>query len=58
MKYKEYKGINYAEMATQVLKTWKKNKVFEKSVESRDGHPVFTFTKGLLQPMAHRVYTM
>lgn len=46
MKYKEYKGINYAEMATQVLKTWKKNKVFEKSVESRDGHPVFTFYEG------------
>ncbi|MCB0497564.1 MAG: isoleucine--tRNA ligase [Cyclobacteriaceae bacterium] len=46
MKYKEYKGINYAEMATQVLSTWKKNKVFEKSVESREGHPVFTFYEG------------
>ena len=46
MKYKEYKGINYAEMATQVLSTWQKNKVFEKSVESREGHPVFTFYEG------------
>ncbi len=46
MKYKEYKGINYAEMATSVLNTWKKNKVFEKSVESREGNPVFTFYEG------------
>lgn len=46
MKYKEYKGINYAEMATKVLNTWKENKVFEKSVETREGHPVFTFYEG------------
>lgn len=46
MKYKEYKGINYAEMATGVLSTWKENNIFEKSVESREGHPVFTFYEG------------
>lgn len=46
MKYKEYKGINYAEMATGILNTWKENKIFEKSVESREGHPVFTFYEG------------
>ncbi len=46
MKYKEYKGINYAEMATGVLNSWKENKIFEKSVESREGHPVFTFYEG------------
>ncbi len=46
MKYKEYKGINYAEMATGVLNTWKENKIFEKSVETREGNPVFTFYEG------------
>ncbi|MCF6359823.1 MAG: isoleucine--tRNA ligase [Cyclobacteriaceae bacterium] len=46
MKYKEYKGINYAEMATGVLNTWKENNIFEKSVESREGNPVFTFYEG------------
>ena len=46
MKYKEYKGINYAEMATGVLNTWKQNKIFEKSVDSREGNPVFTFYEG------------
>ncbi len=46
MKYKEYKGINYAEMATGVLNTWKENNIFEKSVENREGNPVFTFYEG------------
>lgn len=46
MKYKEYKGINYAEMATEVLNTWKEKNIFEKSVESREGHPIFTFYEG------------
>jgi len=46
MKYKEYKGINYAEMATGVLNTWKENKIFEKSIETREGNPVFTFYEG------------
>lgn len=46
MKYKEYKGINYAEMATDMLNNWKEHKIFQKSVESREGHPVFTFYEG------------
>lgn len=46
MKYKEYKRINYAEMATAVHNTWKEKKIFEKSVESREGNPVFTFYEG------------
>jgi len=46
MKYKEYKGINYAEMATGVLNTWKENRIFEKSIESREGSPSFTFYEG------------
>ena len=46
MCYKEYKGINYAEVATATLKGWKDNNIFEKSVSSREGKPSFTFFEG------------
>ncbi|AHM61801.1 isoleucyl-tRNA ligase [Flammeovirgaceae bacterium 311] len=45
-KYTEYKGINYAEIADKVLSYWKENKVFEKSVDEREGAPTFTFFEG------------
>ena len=46
MKYKEYKGIDYAGLAEEVLAYWKDNKVFEKSVSSREGSDTFTFYEG------------
>ena len=46
MKYKEYKQINYAEVADDVLAFWEKNGIFEKSVSSRQGKPTFTFYEG------------
>jgi isoleucyl-tRNA synthetase len=46
MKYKEYKGINYAEIANEVLSKWKKENIFAKSVESREGAKSFTFYEG------------
>ncbi|MCA6078289.1 isoleucine--tRNA ligase [Fulvivirga sedimenti] len=46
MKYKEYKQINYAEVAANVLKFWEEEKIFEKSVETREGKPTFTFYEG------------
>ena len=46
MKYKEYKGINYAEIASEVLLKWKKEDVFAKSVENREGAQSFTFYEG------------
>ncbi|MEM1408197.1 MAG: class I tRNA ligase family protein, partial [Bacteroidota bacterium] len=46
MKYKEYKHLNYAEIAKEVLDFWKQNEVFEKSVSSREGKPTFTFFEG------------
>lgn len=45
-KYREYKNINYASVADEVLAFWEKNKVFEKSVSSREGKPSFTFYEG------------
>lgn len=46
MKYKEYKGLNYAEVADRILEYWKENKIFEKSVDSREGQETFTFYEG------------
>ncbi|BDD07913.1 isoleucine--tRNA ligase [Fulvitalea axinellae] len=46
MKYNEYKNVNWAEVAEEVLSFWKENKIFEKSVETREGHPSFTFFEG------------
>ncbi len=46
MSYKEYKGLQYAQLAKEVLDFWKKNQVFEKSVEIRNGAPSFTFYEG------------
>ena len=46
MKYPEYKAVNYAEIADQILEFWRKNEIFEKSVEVREGNPVFNFYEG------------
>ncbi|EMR04243.1 isoleucine--tRNA ligase [Cesiribacter andamanensis] len=45
-KYPEYKGINYADIAEQVLTFWKEKEVFERSVSEREGAPTFTFFEG------------
>ncbi|SMD34028.1 Isoleucyl-tRNA synthetase [Reichenbachiella faecimaris] len=46
MSYKEYKNINYAEVADEVLAFWKKNDVFQKSVDEREGAETFVFYEG------------
>ena len=45
-KYKEYKNINYAQIAGEILDFWKKEEVFEKSVTNREGAPTYTFYEG------------
>ena len=45
-KYKEYKNINYAQVADDVLKWWQDNEVFKKSISTREGKPTFTFYEG------------
>ena len=42
-KYKEYKNLNFAQIAGEILDFWKKEKVFEKSVQNREGAPSYTF---------------
>jgi isoleucyl-tRNA synthetase len=44
--YKEYKALNFAQVAAEVLDFWKKEKIFEKSVSNREGAPSFTFYEG------------
>ncbi|WP_394347717.1 isoleucine--tRNA ligase [Mangrovivirga cuniculi] len=46
VKYPEYKQPDYAKLADEMLAYWKENKVFEASVDNREGAPSFTFYEG------------
>jgi isoleucyl-tRNA synthetase len=45
-KYKEFKELNYAKIAGEILEFWKNEKIFEKSVSNREGASAFTFYEG------------
>lgn len=45
-KYEEYKELNFARIAEEVLDFWNREKIFEKSVRGRDGAETFTFYEG------------
>src|SRR5690349_10471235 len=45
-KYSEYKELNFAKVAEEILDFWAKEKVFEKSVTNREKAPSFTFYEG------------
>ncbi|CCH01320.1 isoleucyl-tRNA synthetase [Fibrella aestuarina BUZ 2] len=44
--YNEYKNLDYARVADDVLAHWKRTRAFEQSVAIRDGQPTFTFYEG------------
>ncbi|SKB58773.1 isoleucine--tRNA ligase [Dyadobacter psychrophilus] len=46
MKYSEYKNLSYPQIGDEVLQFWKDKKIFEASVETREGAPSFTFFEG------------
>ena len=46
MKYNEFKNLSYPKIADDVLQFWKENKIFEASVDTREGAPSFTFYEG------------
>lgn len=46
LKYKEYKGLNLPNVATEVMEKWKANNVFEQSVTSKDENKPFVFFEG------------
>lgn len=45
-KYTEYKQPEFAKVGEDILDFWKKNKIFEKSVDQKEGNPSFTFYEG------------
>lgn len=45
-KYKEFKELNFARIAEEVLDFWNKEQIFERSVTNREGAPTFTFYEG------------
>jgi isoleucyl-tRNA synthetase len=45
-KYKEFKDLNFARIADEVLEFWNNEKIFEKSVSNREGATSFVFYEG------------
>ena len=45
-KYPEYKGLNLPNVAAEVLADWQENKIFEKSISTREGNKPFVFFEG------------
>ena len=46
MKFKEYKGLDLAGIAADVLGEWDARDTFHKSITTREGHPTFVFYEG------------
>jgi isoleucyl-tRNA synthetase len=44
--FKEYKNLDYAVLAEEILSFWKNNDIFEKSISSREGKQSYTFYEG------------
>jgi len=44
--YPENKSVNYAQVGEEIRSFWEEHRVFQKSVESREGHQSFTFYEG------------
>tara|TARA_R110001632_G_scaffold102272_2_gene210334 strand:- start:3044 stop:6451 length:3408 start_codon:yes stop_codon:yes gene_type:complete len=45
-KFPEYKGLNLPNVATEMLKYWEENNIFEKSVSTREGNKPYVFFEG------------
>jgi isoleucyl-tRNA synthetase len=46
MNFKEYKQVDYAQIAQEIADFWQKESIFEKSISSREGKPSYTFYEG------------
>ncbi len=44
--YKEYKDLDFARLASEVLTFWNREKIFDKSISEREGAETFTFYEG------------
>jgi len=45
-RFNEYNGLDLAAVASEMLSEWEKNKLFEQSVTTREGHRPFLFFEG------------
>ncbi len=45
-KFREYKGLDLAGVADEVLARWTEEDTFHKSITTREGHPTFVFYEG------------
>ena len=45
-KFAEHKGLDLTEVNKEVLEEWKKNDIFHKCIDERDGQPRFIFFEG------------
>ncbi len=45
-KFPEHKGLNLPQVNQDILKFWKQNNIFEKSIETRNENPEFVFFEG------------
>ena len=45
-KFNEYKGLDLAGVAEEMLARWTKEDTFHKSITTREGHPTFVFYEG------------
>ena len=45
-KFNEYKGLDLAGVADEILARWTKDDTFHKSITTREGHPTFVFYEG------------
>jgi len=46
MKFPEFKALDYAAVADEILAFWQREGIFERSVSEREGQPTFTFYEG------------
>ena len=46
MKFREYSKLNLSDVNKDVLKLWEQENVFAKSIDERDGAPIFVFYEG------------
>ncbi|MEG1763409.1 MAG: class I tRNA ligase family protein, partial [Bacteroidales bacterium] len=45
-KYKEYKHLNLPQIGQEIAGFWEKEAVFAKSLQTREGKPLFVFYEG------------
>ena len=45
-KFEEYRSLDFYNLSKDIIKFWKKNQVFEKSIKTRDSKNIFSFYEG------------